>query len=212
MMVSKLALVILGIMVISCCRIEASNVEHLDVMGGQLCQTCQELTTKAVFFLSANETRAEIVEALHEACFNIHSFKQQCMSLLDHYVPLFFLEVSKLQPKLLCQKVKLCGVTSVVDLLKQDNPCTLCHNVINQILTKLDDPDTQIEVIRTLLKVCNQVESYSNQCKKFVLEYGPIILANTEKFFEKTDICSVLHVCKAHKEAHFEQQLLSAAA
>ncbi|KAG0476984.1 hypothetical protein HPP92_013825 [Vanilla planifolia] len=115
----------------------------------------------------------EIVEALHEACFNIHSFKQQCMSLLDHYVPLFFLEVSKLQPKLLCQK---------------------------------------IEVIRTLLKVCNQVESYSNQCKKFVLEYGPIILANTEKFFEKTDICSVLHVCKAHKEAHFEQQLLSAAA
>lgn len=34
------------------------------------------------------------------------------------------------------------------------------------------------------------------QCKRVVLEYGPLVFENAEKFLEKTDICTALHACK----------------
>ncbi|KAG0483583.1 hypothetical protein HPP92_011667 [Vanilla planifolia] len=154
-----------------------------DAANGQWCQVCQDFITKASFFLRENETRTQIIGALHDACFHLPSFKQKCILLVDYYTQLFFAEVDKLQPKLFCEKVKVCEDKPFVDIVKYDNPCTLCHNVVDEILTKLDDPDTQIETIRAILKVCNQVEDFANQCNKLVLEYGPIILAHTEKFF-----------------------------
>lgn len=33
------------------------------------------------------------------------------------------------------------------------------------------------------------------QCKRLVLDFGPLIFANAEKFLETTDICTALHVC-----------------
>lgn len=38
------------------------------------------------------------------------------------------------------------------------------------------------------------------QCKKLVLEYGPLILANAEKFLEATDICTSIHACKKSQQ------------
>ena len=35
------------------------------------------------------------------------------------------------------------------------------------------------------------------QCKKLVFEYGPLILANSEKILEQTDICKAIHACPA---------------
>ncbi|KAG0481121.1 hypothetical protein HPP92_011979 [Vanilla planifolia] len=208
----KMALIFLGIVIIGCSKVEAKNVEFLDITSatdaanGQWCQVCQDFITKASFFLRENETRTQIIGALHDACFHLHSFKQKCILLVDYYTQLFFAEVDKLQPNLFCEKVKLCEDKPFVGIVKHDNPCTLCHNVVDEILTKLDDPDTQIETIRAILKVFNQLEDFANQCKKLVLEYGPIILAHTEKFFEKTDICAAIHACKAHKGAPVEQK------
>lgn len=33
------------------------------------------------------------------------------------------------------------------------------------------------------------------QCKKMVFEYGPLMLADLEKFLEKKDVCTILRVC-----------------
>ncbi|KAI0531201.1 hypothetical protein KFK09_000754 [Dendrobium nobile] len=52
----------------------------------------------------------------------------------------------------------------------------------------------------------------TTQCKRLVLEYGPVIIFNAEKFFEKTDVCTAIHACKAHQIAAIEQQFLPVAA
>lgn len=68
----------------------------------------------------------------------------QCISLVDHYAPLFFLELSTITPEQLCEKANLCGDTELVNLPKSSDFCTLCHNIVKEILTKLEDPDTQV--------------------------------------------------------------------
>ncbi|KAL0910801.1 hypothetical protein M5K25_018890 [Dendrobium thyrsiflorum] len=213
---SKAALIFLGIMIIGCNHVESKKIELMDpkvtATNGQICQICQEFTTKAILFLGKNETQTEIIGNLLQACSHLLSFEPQCTLLMDYYAPLFFVEIAKWQPKLLCEKVNLCKETSVIRLIKPDDPCTLCHNAINEVLTKLKDPETQLEVIQILIKVCNKAENFAHQCKKLVLEYGPIIMANTQKFLEKTDICTAMHVCKAEKATEVEQQFLSASA
>ncbi|PNX73557.1 saposin B domain protein, partial [Trifolium pratense] len=54
----------------------------------------------------------------------------------------------------------------------------------------------RLEIIETLLKVCNSVDKFASKCKRIVLEYGPLVFENAEKFLEKNDICTALHACK----------------
>ncbi|PKA67231.1 hypothetical protein AXF42_Ash004723 [Apostasia shenzhenica] len=213
----KVAFTLLIVMILGSNYVEANKVQHSDITATpwnkQLCELCEDFIAKTLYILNENETQIEIMDSLHQVCTHFRSFKQQCISLVDYHVPLFFSEIAKLQPNLLCEKVKLCDEISLLQQVRRNDPCTLCHNVVNQILAKLDDPDLQLEIIQTLLKVCNQADTYANKCKKLVLEYAPIILANTEKFFEKTDVCTAMHVCKSHTvAADIGQQFLSAAA
>ncbi|THU70119.1 hypothetical protein C4D60_Mb08t21690 [Musa balbisiana] len=162
----------------------------------QFCTLCEEYTSQVINYLGGNETQAHIISTLHKACSRMHFLKQQCISLVDHYAPLFFLELSTITPEQLCEKANLCGDTELVNLPKSSDFCTLCHNIVKEILTKLEDPDTQLEVIKMLMKGCEEVGSYVRQCKKLVLQYVPPILINAEKFLETTDVCTAIYACK----------------
>lgn len=50
------------------------------------------------------------------------------------------------------------------------------------------------------------------QCKRLVFQYGPIILANAEKFLESTDICAAAHVCRSGRKYNSLGELLLASA
>ncbi|KAK3015339.1 hypothetical protein RJ639_007282 [Escallonia herrerae] len=122
-------------------------------------------------------------------------FFRQCITLVDYYAPLFFLEVSSVQPGNFCQKVNLCEKMVVVVQHLGEDSCSLCQYAVAEALLKLKDPDTQLEIIELLLKACDAVESYVKKCKIMVFEYAPLILANAEQLLETTDICTVLHAC-----------------
>ncbi|XP_074562258.1 uncharacterized protein LOC141818712 [Curcuma longa] len=165
----------------------------------QLCTLCENFTAQAAQYLSKNKTQTEIIETLHQACSELKPFEEQCLLLIDYYSALFFAEISKIHPEEFCAKFNLCEEMVSVSLLKTENSCSTCRDVIAKVLDKLKDPDTQFEVIKMLLKECNEVEQYVQQCKKLVLHYGPLIIVNGEKFLEDTDICTAIHACKAEK-------------
>ncbi|KAK8556536.1 hypothetical protein V6N13_064558 [Hibiscus sabdariffa] len=158
---------------------DAEVVENL-VGKDNVCTFCEEYATEAIDFLSQNKTQTEIVELLHKSCSRIPSFEQQCISLVEYYVPLFFIEISSIQPEDVCQKVNLCQKVTLISSQIRQNSCEVCHNAVSEVLTKLKDPDTQ--------------------CKKIVFEYGPLILVNAEHFLETTDICTILHACTGPKQ------------
>ncbi|RWW27454.1 hypothetical protein GW17_00008104 [Ensete ventricosum] len=110
----------------------------------KLCTLCEEYASQAINYLSENETQTQIISRLHESCSQLHSFERQCISLVDYYVPILFVEISTISPEQLCEKVNLCGEAVLVNLPKHDDACTLCHNIVAEILTKLQDPDRQV--------------------------------------------------------------------
>ncbi|KAK7340029.1 hypothetical protein VNO77_20721 [Canavalia gladiata] len=192
-----LFLVVLGV-AWACDARELANPGTSELSGKpDVCSLCQEYTTKALEYLNENKTQAEIIDILHGTCKQLRSFKQQCISFVDYYAPLFFLEVSSVEPEEFCHKVNLCQHIAYFSLQLQENSCGFCKDTVSAVLAKLKDPNTELEIIETLLKVCNSVEKYSNKCKRIVFEYGPLVFENAEKFLETTDICVALHACRA---------------
>ncbi|CAL9138525.1 unnamed protein product [Musa acuminata var. zebrina] len=190
------------------------------IKNEKLCTLCEDFTSKALYYLGENETQTQVISTLHKACSTLHSFEQQCIALVDYYAPIFFLEVSTVSPEQFCEKVNLCGETVVMQLPKRDDACSLCHNVVVEVLVKLKDPDTELEVLETLLKGCSKMENFAQKlevletllkgcskmenfvqkCKKLVFQYGPLILADAEKFLETNDVCTAIHACKDSQE------------
>lgn len=162
----------------------------------QLCMLCEEYAREAQNYLAENKTKTEIISILHKSCSKLHSLTQQCITLVDYYAPLFFLEISSVQPGDFCQKVDLCEpIVSYSRLLSKDS-CGLCQQTMAEILMKLKDPDTQLEIIELLLKGCDSVQNYVKKCKRMVFEYGPLVLTNAEQFLETNDLCTAFHACK----------------
>ncbi|XP_006643789.1 proactivator polypeptide-like 1 [Oryza brachyantha] len=187
----------------------ANKRAGLTSANGKLCQLCEQYSTEALFYLQQNETQTEILSILHHACANVGPLKQQCITLVDYYIPLFFLEVSVVQPEKFCESVHLCRKGTMLNLPTRGDICGLCHHVLVEVLIMLKDPDMQLEIVDILLKACGKADNYVQQCKKMVLEYIPLILVKSQKFLETTDVCSEIHACKTGTQAS-ETMLLSA--
>ncbi|GMH10008.1 hypothetical protein Nepgr_011849 [Nepenthes gracilis] len=160
-----------------------------------VCTLCEKYVTLALEYLSENKTQAEVIELLQVACSETHAFEKQCITLVDYYATLFFSELSSIQADEFCEKANLCQSTRTSYLLVNDDICDVCHLAVSEILIKLKDPDSKLEIIEILLKGCDAVENYMKKCKALVFEYGPLILTNAEKFLEKSDICTSFHAC-----------------
>ncbi|XP_068651277.1 uncharacterized protein [Aristolochia californica] len=188
---------------------DARNVAipHSDVWSEKLCSLCEQFAAQAISYLGENKTQAEIIESLHQACSRLHKFQRECVTLVDYYAPLLFVQVAVVNPEDFCRKVNLCEELAFTSLSRHPNSCELCHHALSEILVKITDPEKQLDIIEALLKACEKVENYVTKCKNLVLEYGPIILANAEQFLETNDLCTSLHICKAArtKEAFLAQ-------
>ncbi|KAJ4837824.1 hypothetical protein Tsubulata_029353 [Turnera subulata] len=186
---------------------EAPKIQVFDPVSkkDQICTLCEEFATQALGYLAENKTQTDVITILHKSCSRIPSFKEQCITLVDYYAPLFFVEVSTIQPQDFCRKVNLCQHTVMLASERKQDSCQICQHAISEVLLKLKDPDTQLEIIELLLKACNSMDNYARKCKKMVFEYGPLVLANAEQFLETTDVCTVLHACNAPKANVLEQ-------
>ncbi|KAF2305240.1 hypothetical protein GH714_003276 [Hevea brasiliensis] len=171
--------------------------------NNQVCTLCEDFASQALDYLTENKTQTEIIDVLHVACSQVPSFKQQRLCNLLYTVHHFggllcsslFLEVSSVQAEEFCRKVNLCHEMVFISSKLQQDKCGICHRAVSEVLLKLKNPDTQLEIIEILLKGCDSMENYAAKCKKLVFEYGPIILVNAEQFLETRDICTMLHAC-----------------
>ncbi|KAK9920284.1 hypothetical protein M0R45_028842 [Rubus argutus] len=180
-----------------------------EVAGNEnVCTLCEEFTAQALDYISENKTQTEIITILHNSCSQLKSFQQQCITLVDYYAPLFFLEVSSVQPVDFCRKVNLCQKVAMISSQLREDSCGLCHRAVSEVLVKLKDPDTQLEIIEILLKACNSMENYVKKCKRIVFQYGPLFLVNAEEYLEKTDVCTALHACNPSTASTMEASSL----
>ncbi|TXG58945.1 hypothetical protein EZV62_016774 [Acer yangbiense] len=152
--------------VVEISKLEGENESQTSEKVAQndnVCALCEEFAAKAVDYFSQNKTQTEIMDMLYTTCSRLPSFKQQCVTLVNYYAPLFFLEISTVQPADFCLKVNLCQQIAAISSQLQDDSCGLCHRTVEEIIVKLKDPDTQLDILELLLKGCNSVENYAKQ-------------------------------------------------
>ncbi|KAJ6407675.1 hypothetical protein OIU84_011045 [Salix udensis] len=162
----------------------------------EVCTLCEEFAAQALDYMAENQTQTEILETLHKTCSQLTTFKQECITLVDYYSSIFFSYIASVQSDDLCRKYNLCHEMEIFSAKLHEDSCSICQHAISEVLVKLKDPDTQLEIIDLLLKACNSMENYAKKCKRLVFEYGPLILINAEQFLETTDVCTLLHACK----------------
>ncbi|KAJ6922632.1 prosaposin-like isoform X1 [Populus alba x Populus x berolinensis] len=173
----------------------SNNVTRKD----EVCTLCEEFAAQALDYMAENKTQTEILQILHKTCSRLTTFKQECITLVDYYSSIFFSYVSSVQSDDFCRKYNLCHEMEIFSVKHQEDSCSICQHAISEVLVKLKDPDTQLEIIDLLLKACNSMENYAKKCKRMVFEYGPLILINAEQFLERKDVCTLLHACKVPK-------------
>lgn len=66
---------------------------------------------------------------------------------MDYYVPLFFLEVSTVNPEKFCESVHLCEEGMKISLPTSEGTCGLCHQVLVEVLVMLKDPNMKVVAV-----------------------------------------------------------------
>jgi saposin len=166
--------------------------------GSPLCSACQNFTTEALSYVSQKQSQDKMIQVFHDACSQTLSLEKKCAELVDYYAPLLFAKIAEIKPDEFCKQYGLCN--SLLSGVKSETTCAFCHRFMDEIESKLKDPDAEFEIIQLLLKECNKLEGHVQQCKRLVLQYIPLILVNGEKFIEKNDICTIVQFCDAGKK------------
>ncbi|KAM3274053.1 hypothetical protein ACQJBY_043314 [Aegilops geniculata] len=180
-------------------EITSSKIPVSVESGSTVCSTCENLTNKAVSYLSEKQTQDEIMEILHGACSQTFSLEQKCLEMVDSYATLLFAKVTEIKPDEFCKQYGLCRDVSFLSVEKSESTCAFCHHLMDEVLSKMKDPDAQFEILQLLIKECNKVKGHVQECKRMVLEYIPLILVNGERFLEKKDVCTLMQACDATK-------------
>ena len=172
------------------------NTPSFDAGDETTCTMCEQFIEDATNYVSQNTTRSEVLAVLHQTCSKFGVFGPKCISMVDHYAPIIFLEIATISPKEFCQKISICSDSSSLALNRNQNNCDVCESAMLEIEEHLKDPKTKMKVIEMLLDGCKRVQGHEQECKKLVFEYGPVILTNLEKYLDFDDVCSKIHVCE----------------
>ncbi|KAE9603165.1 putative saposin [Lupinus albus] len=185
----------------------ANSDTAISVQNGKsdVCALCEEYAAEALDYLNDENNQKEIIGTLHNTCYQMLSFKKQCTELVDYYVSLFFSQVASVQPRELCKKLILCPNSANTSSQVQESSCGFCRDAVSALVVKLKDPDTELQIMQELLKMCNSMENLTKNCKRMVLEYGPLIFVNADKFLKTEEICTALHACPAATEVSREE-------
>ncbi|RZC16764.1 hypothetical protein D0Y65_009887 [Glycine soja] len=64
------------------------------------------------------------------------SAAKNCITLVDYYAPLFFLEISTIQPEEFYLKVNLCQLITYIPLQVQEDTSGFCEDIVSTLLAK----------------------------------------------------------------------------
>ncbi|KAK7390237.1 hypothetical protein VNO78_25536 [Psophocarpus tetragonolobus] len=190
----------------ACDARELANTDELN-RKSDVCELCKEYTAEALNYLNDTENQKEIIDSLHDTCYQMLSFKEQCIELVDYYAPRFFSEIASVAPGELCKQVHLCP-SAMISSQVQANRCDSCKDTVSALMVKLNDPEFKLEIMEALLKACSSMDKLANKCKTMVFEYGPLILVKAENYLKTSDICTTLHVCPASTAVSKEASIM----
>ncbi|VAI03736.1 unnamed protein product [Triticum turgidum subsp. durum] len=131
--------------------------------GSPLCPACEKFTDEALSYLSQKQSQDKMMEVLHEACSQTFSLEKKCVELVDSYATLSFAKIAEIKPEEFCKRNGLCRDNALLSGVRSESTCVFCHHLMDEVLSKLKDPDAEFEIIQILLKECKKIEGHEQQ-------------------------------------------------
>ncbi|XP_065054357.1 prosaposin-like [Rhopilema esculentum] len=171
------------------------------VKGGSYCQTC-EIVVSYVESLVNSKTEAEIVAEVDQLCSFLGTYKDECKSLADTYLPqIIELLKKELTPALVCKELGLCTSFNKfakkikVAGVKEGATCTLCKILVGYIDKELKDSKTEAEITALVEQLCSYLGSYKAECDSLVSSYLPLIFQYLAQAMSPDLVCKELSLC-----------------
>lgn len=147
---------------------QALQHENDEMEDESLCVFCEVVLVPIVQILYNTTNESETLSLLHLLCAWTFTAKDECIAIVDHYVPLIFNETSRLTPGNICTIVGLC--INQTDF-SQNNNCKFCNN------HQYPDSDQMQIVHEKLLEACNSLEdSVNHYCKRTVMANALLLI------------------------------------
>ncbi|KAL9676379.1 hypothetical protein QQ045_004593 [Rhodiola kirilowii] len=165
----------------------------------KVCTYCEQSVAQAVQYLLGNSTQQQIMAILHDSCSRLKLFADECFKVVDYYAPMFFFELSIVQPNDVCQKFNLCEIMEKDEefLRSGFNNCYTCRGRVSETFYILKNRDTQLIYIEKVGFRCKSMLIYIQKCVPMAYEYVPQLIGDLERFLGAADICAAYFDCTA---------------
>jgi hypothetical protein len=81
----------------------------------------------------------------------------QCIELMHSYAALLFSKIGEIKPEEFCKQHGMCRDIALLSNLRSDSTCVFCHHLLDEIMSKLKDPDAEVIA---LCQLVNYIPSY----------------------------------------------------
>eukprot|EP00270_Netrium_digitus_P006209 TRINITY_DN18519_c0_g1_i1.p1 TRINITY_DN18519_c0_g1~~TRINITY_DN18519_c0_g1_i1.p1 ORF type:complete len:374 (+),score=108.69 TRINITY_DN18519_c0_g1_i1:140-1123(+) len=165
--------------------------ETEEVAGLQIlptCALCEQIAMQAVVMLRDGVTQEEIKKRLNHECLELPLLSRKCQAILELYFPQMLSLLNHLSPSEVCSSMHLCTPTTLHLSKQQQQPQQetaiassdriFCQYIVDEIKSKLSDPDNQMKVLTFLMNECKKTRNHASvkKCQEGVTLYLPLAL------------------------------------
>jgi len=188
------------------------------------CEFCEKVVKHWIDVYASDSSLEEFKEVLDGICDKLDSKNSaHCKHIVDDYYIPIFEYVRQIDPGMVCSLVGLCGnkgfleldegvpvsslfiqpeETRMVPLVaatkeSSEKPgCVMCEYVLHELQTFLKNGDTEEEIKEYIDAVCDHMPSViKGECRKFVDDYGALILDYLVQEIDPSQICTKIKLC-----------------
>ncbi|XP_028359636.1 proactivator polypeptide-like 1 [Phyllostomus discolor] len=197
--------------------LSARERDQLLMKAGLTCEVCLQVVQELDQWLDSDSTEALIRRGLERVCSVMPtSIVKQCVTMVDTYSPALVQFVTKVPPEEVCRTIRLCSpqrrraraiheaskptLPPLLDTENQGHFCNGCRRLLGVSTRNLERKTTQRNILKAFKGGCTILPlPYLIQCRRFVDEYEPVLLATLREVMDPLSLCTKVGACHASR-------------
>lgn len=188
---------------------QQNNIGTPRVGQSAACVLCEFTMIQIDQLLSDNTTENEIIEVVDFICTRLPgTLQDDCIGFIEQYGDAIVkLLVNQLNPKVVCQELKLCKAPSFTGLRTTVNfhldKCQVCKGIVSYVDEKLEDGELTTTIDTILEEVCRLFPpNGKEQCRSMIEVYGPYLVNLLAELGDPEKVCQGLKMCPRDSPEH----------
>ena len=165
----------------------------------KVCTDCEAFAADVITKLNDPNVQYSIINAVESLCSLLGDNADMCRDYVDQYGQMVIQFVlSSVDPDTVCNDLGFCMSSSRNFLQKVTGPskvCLDCRAFGADIITKLNDPTVQNDIITAVESLCSLLGDSADMCRDYVDQYGSMVIQFILESVDPTVLCNDLGFC-----------------